>query len=65
MIIVKVKQGESIERALKRYKNKYRKIKVLDEIRDRKQFTKKSVKRRATIKKAKYINKLNLDAEKS
>ena len=43
MLKIEVKPGESIERALKRYKRKYRNTKRLDEIRDRQEFTKKSV----------------------
>ena len=33
MLIIKVKEGESIERALKRYKRKHRYVKVVNEIR--------------------------------
>ena len=55
MIIVNVKDGESIDRALKRYKRKHRKIGVIKEVRRRKHFTKPSVKRRHEILKAKYL----------
>lgn len=58
MLIINVKEGESIERALKRYKRKHRNVKVTNEIRERKHFTKKSVKRRRQIQKAAYIQKL-------
>jgi len=58
MLIIKVKEGEKIERALKRYKNKHRKTKVMNEVRDRKNFKKKSVKRREEKNKAIYIQKL-------
>lgn len=58
MLIIKVKDGEKIDRALKRYKNKYRKTKVMNELRERQQFKKKSVKRRQEIKKAIYVQKL-------
>jgi len=50
MLKIEVKPGESIERALKRYKRKYRNTKRLDEIRDRQEFTKKSVEKRKTRK---------------
>ena len=63
MLIIKVKDGESIERALKRYKRKHRNIKVVNEIRERKHFTKKSVKRREQIQKAEYIQKLRQESE--
>jgi len=54
MLKIEVKPGESIERALKRYKRKYRNTKRLEQIRDRQEFTKKSVAKRKTLKKAQY-----------
>ncbi len=54
MLKIEVKPGESIERALKRYKRKYRNTKRLDQIRDRQEYTKKSVAKRKTLKKAQY-----------
>ncbi len=63
MLKIEVNPGESIERALKRYKRKYRNTKRLDEIRDRQEYTKKSVERRKTIKKAAYRQKYLLDQE--
>lgn len=53
MIIVNV--GNSVEQALKQYKNKHNKIGVIQELRDRQTYTKPSVKRRAVILKAKYV----------
>ena len=58
MIIIPVKEGENIERALKRFKRKFEKTGVIKELRDRKMFTKPSVERRATIKKAIYVQGL-------
>ena len=58
MLIVKVKEGEKIERALKRMKRKYRNTKVLRDLRDRRYFTKPSVSRRKQIQKASYIQSL-------
>ena len=43
MLIVQVKDGESIDRALKRYKRKYDKTGVVKQLRYRQQFTKPSV----------------------
>jgi len=63
MLRIEVKPGESIERALKRYKRKYRNTKRLDEIRNRQEFTKKSVERRKEIKKAEYKEKFLKDQE--
>ena len=53
MIIINV--GNSIEQALKQYKNKHNKIGIVKELRDRQTYTKPSVKRRAEILKAKYV----------
>lgn len=53
MIIVNV--GNSIEQALKQYKNKYNRIKIIQELRDRQTYTKPSIKRRAEILKARYV----------
>lgn len=58
MLIVKVKEGEKIERALKRMKRKYRNTKVLQNLRNNKHFTKPSVARRKLIQKASYIQSL-------
>ena len=55
MLVVKVKEGENIERALKRYKNKFNKTKVVRELRDRKQYIKPTVAHRKTKLKAAYI----------
>lgn len=58
MIIITVKDGENIERALKRYKRKHKNVKVMQNLRENKQFTKKSVTRRREIQKAQYIQRL-------
>jgi small subunit ribosomal protein S21 len=58
MIIVPVKEGESIDKALKKYKRKFEKTGVVKELRVRQKFTKPSVKRREEILKAVYIQKL-------
>jgi small subunit ribosomal protein S21 len=55
MFIVEVTQKQPIERALKVLKRKWDRNKVSKELRDRKEFTKKSVKRRDQLKKAAYI----------
>jgi small subunit ribosomal protein S21 len=60
MLIISVKEGESIERALKKYKKKYEKTKVVKSLRARQQFTKPSVERRSEIIKAKYVQKLRI-----
>ncbi len=58
MLIIKIKEGEKIDRALKRYKAKYNKTKIGKELRDRKNFKKKSVKRREELSKAIYIQNI-------
>lgn len=61
MIIVPVKEGESIDKALKKYKRKFEKTGVVKELRERQKFTKPSVKRRDEILRAIYIQQLNND----
>jgi small subunit ribosomal protein S21 len=58
MIIVPVKEGESIDRALKKLKRKFEKTGVVKELRERQKFTKPSVKHREEVMKAIYIQKL-------
>lgn len=58
MIIVPVKEGESIEKALKKYKRKFEKTGVMKELRDRQQFTKPSVVKRGERLKAAYIQQI-------
>jgi small subunit ribosomal protein S21 len=53
MIIIEVKG--SIEKSLKRYKRKFENLKIIKQLRDRKNFKKKSVTRREEINKAKYV----------
>jgi len=62
MIIVNVKENESIDKALKRFKKKFEKTGVLKELRSRSHFTKSSVKRREEVIKASYRQKMR-DAE--
>jgi small subunit ribosomal protein S21 len=56
MLVVQVKEGEDIDRALKRYKNKFNKTKVVRELRSRKEFIKPTVANRSMMMKAAYIN---------
>ena len=58
MLIVPIKEGENIDRALKRFKRKFDKTGKMRQLRSRKQYTKPSVKRRAVVQKAEYIQKL-------
>jgi small subunit ribosomal protein S21 len=54
MIIVSIKENESIDKALKRFKKKFEKTGVLKELRARTAFEKPSVRRRTEIIKAAY-----------
>ncbi len=63
MIIVPLKEGENIERALKKFKRKFEKTGIVKELRNRQEFTKPSVKRREQIKRAVYIQKLQQKEE--
>lgn len=63
MLIIKVKEGENIERVLKRFKRKIRDTKQMNNLRDKKQFTKKSVRKRMQMEKAIYIQALKIKEE--
>lgn len=56
MLIIDVKDGESIDRALKKYKRKFERSGVIKELRRRKHFVKPSVERRTEVLKAIYKN---------
>jgi small subunit ribosomal protein S21 len=58
MIIVPVKEGESIDRALKKLKRKFEKTGVVKELRERQKFTKPSVTKRQERLRAIYIQQL-------
>lgn len=63
MIKIEIKEGENIERALKRYKRKHRNVKVMQNLRENQFFTKKSVKRRREVQKATYIQALKVSQD--
>ena len=58
MLIIPIKDGENIDRALKRYKRKFDKTGTVRQLRARQQFIKPSVTNRAKIQKAAYIQHL-------
>jgi small subunit ribosomal protein S21 len=58
MLIIPVKEGENIERALKKYKKKYDKTNVMKELRRRKEFIKPSITNRQQRIKAAYKEKM-------
>lgn len=55
MLIIPVKEGESIDRALKKFKKKFERTGVIKELRQRQSFTKKSITKREGSKKAAYV----------
>lgn len=61
MLIINVKEMGSIDRALKVLKSKFNKTQTLSELRDRREFKKKSEIRRDEIIKAKYRQSFNND----
>ena len=65
MNIIPVKEGENIERALKKFKRKFEKTGVIRELRARQAYKKPSVRRRELIQKARYIQKLQTESDKA
>jgi len=63
MIIIPVKEGESIDRALKKYKRKFEKTGVIKELRARQKYTKPSIINREQKLKAIYVQQLRQQEE--
>lgn len=63
MIVMPVKEGENIERALKKFKRKYERTGVLKELRRRQYFTKPSIINREAKRHAVYVEQMNKDEE--
>jgi small subunit ribosomal protein S21 len=63
MIIVPIKEGENIERALKKFKRKFEKTGVVKELRSRQAFQKPSMRKREEVKKAIYVQQLQQSEE--
>ena len=63
MIIMPIKEGENIERALKKFKRKYERTGVLKELRRRQYFTKPSVVSRENKLHAIYVEQMRRDDE--
>ncbi len=58
MLIIPVKEGENIDRALKRFKRKFDRTGTMRQLRKRQQFSKPSVDKRQQVLKARYIQRL-------
>lgn len=63
MIVVPVKEGENIERALKKFKRKFEKTGVVKELRKRQAFNKPSEVKRERMNHAIYVQQLQLNEE--
>jgi small subunit ribosomal protein S21 len=63
MLVVKVNPNTSIEKALKLFKSKVIKTKLMTELKSRKEFTKKSIIRRNVMNKAKYVQNKKFTSE--
>ena len=58
MLIIPIKEGENIEKALKKYKKKFEKTNVMKELRKRKEFEKPSISRRQQVIRAAYKQRM-------
>ena len=63
MLIIPVKEGEAIDRALKRFKRKFDRTGAMKQLRSRKQFNKPSVVNRKQKAKAIYVQGLRTAEE--
>lgn len=63
MIIVPLKEGENIERALKKFKRKFERTGVIKELRSRQQYDKPSVKKRLKMEHAVYVQRMRDEEE--
>ena len=61
MLVIPVKEGENIDRALKKFKKKFERTGTMRQLRSRQAFIKPSVRRRKEVEKAKYKEKLQLE----
>lgn len=58
MLIIPVKEGENIDRALKRFKRKFDRTQTMRQLRARQAYVKPSIAKRAQMQKARYIQSL-------
>ena len=57
MLIINIKETDTVDKALKKYKKKFEKTGIMRELRERQAFIKPSVRRRKEIIKARYKQK--------
>jgi small subunit ribosomal protein S21 len=65
MLIIPVKDGENIDRALKRFKRKFDRTKTMRTLRSKKQFDKPSIIKRAQMIKASYVQRRSTAEEQA
>jgi small subunit ribosomal protein S21 len=63
MLIIPVKEGESIDKALKKFKKKFERTQTMRQLRKRQSFTKPSVSRRKEVIRASYKLKMQTEQE--
>ena len=63
MIVIPIKEGENIEKALKKFKRKFEKTGIVKELRSRQQFDKPSVIKRQQKIHAIYVQNLQRTEE--
>ena len=63
MLIIPIKEGENIDRALKRFKKKFMKTGKMKEVRERKEHIKKSVLIRSQKIRAEYREKIQREED--
>ncbi len=63
MLIIPIKEGENIERALKKFKKKFERTGAMKQLRSRQFYTKPSIERREEIKRAIYRDKIMEQAD--
>jgi small subunit ribosomal protein S21 len=63
MLKIEIQEGENIDRALKRYKRKYRRTKLLEQIKEGQHYVKKSKQRREALQRAEYREKFERENE--
>lgn len=63
MLIIPIKEGDNIERALKKFKKKFERTGTMRQLRARQAFMKPSVERRSEIIRARYNLRMRLENE--
>jgi small subunit ribosomal protein S21 len=65
MLIIEIREGENIDKALKRYKRKFNNTGLMRQLRGRREFTKPSIKRRHEVIKAAYREQIRREADEA